>query len=124
MRDYDADRQRDCSEYCRIRSKFHRGVDRIHTWATEYRQNTLRGLLGDIRVSPYEEQAIRRLFMEHWPDFDKVGKRVMTQLPKEERDPFIRWLEHNDMMLELYLTSPGKVLDVWNKSIERYEIKV
>ena len=62
--------------------------------------------------------------MEYWPDFHKVGKRVLAQLPKEEREPFIQWLEKSATMLELYAIAPGKVLDAWNRSIERYEIEI
>ena len=57
-----------------------------------------------------------------WADWYKVGRKVIAQLPKEEREPFIKWLEEDNKMVDLYMAYPGKVLDLWNKSVRRYDL--
>lgn len=55
-------------------------------------------------------------------DWVTVGRNALRQLPKQERQPFVDWLEGNNRMLDIYEKSPGEALQKWHDSIERYQI--
>ena len=74
-------------------------------------------------MSPVMSWFDRELLLPLMPtlvDWKAVGKKVLSELPPNEHNSFIAWLESNDSYIDIYVKSPGDAIRLWHNSIDRY----